>query len=63
MYTPLLDFMGLKVLEGNIKCQNGESSKVIMLVKKDKNIVFTGENKGKFEKVQEGVYFFVMNQE
>ena len=63
MYTPLLDFMGFKVLEGNIKCQNAEFSKAMILVKKDKNIVFTGENKGKFEKIQEGLYFFIMNQE
>lgn len=63
MYTPVLDFLGYKVLEGDLKSGNNTYNHVTILVKTDKNIVFTGENKGKFEKIQEGLYFFIMNQE
>lgn len=61
MYTPVLDFMGYKVLEGELSCRGESPVKVVILVKSDNGIIFTGENHGKVKKVQDGLFFFVTN--
>lgn len=60
MYTPLLDFLGYKVLEGNMSDLDGKNSgAAIIVVKSEKGIFFTGSNRGVVNYVNEGVYFFV----
>lgn len=59
MYTPVLDFLGYKVLEGDLESGGNIYKTVTILVKTDKCLYFTGSNNGEFEKVQEGLYFFV----
>lgn len=60
MYTPLLDFLGYKVLEGNMSDLDGKNSgAAIIVVKSEKGISFTGSNRGVVNYVNEGVYFFV----
>lgn len=62
MYTPVLDFLGYKVLEGDLQSGNNTYKNVTILVKTDGELYFTGINDGKFEKVQEGLYFFLSNR-
>ncbi len=59
MYTPILDFFQYKVLECDLQCGIDKHEKVIILVKSDTTLYFTGTNNGVFKKVQEGLYFFV----
>lgn len=62
MYTPVLDFLGYKVLEGDLQSGNNTYKNVTILVKTDRELYFTGINDGEFEKVQEGLYFFLSNR-
>lgn len=64
MYTPLLDFLGYKILEGEVSDLDGKNLKVAMIVvKSDKGIFFTGSNRGVMNRVSEDVYFFVKDEE
>ncbi len=64
MYTPLLDFLGYKVLEGEWSDLDGKNSGTAMIVvKSGKGIFFTGSNRGVVNCVDEGVYFFIKDEE
>ena len=42
MYTPVLDFMGCKVLDGELSCRGESPFQATILIKSDKGIMFTG---------------------
>lgn len=60
MYTPLLDFLGYKVLEGEIIFMNGSVVRYAnIVVKTDKGLYFSSHNDGLVEKVNEDTFFFI----
>jgi len=69
MYTPFLDILGYKVLEGTIIqpgrehekcycCQKNIEQSCSIVVKTDRNLFFTGENKGTMKKISGDTVFF-----
>ncbi len=63
MYTPLLDFLGYKVLEGDISSLGGDDTQTaVIVVRSGKGLFFSGSNRGLVNCVSENVYFFVKNE-
>jgi hypothetical protein len=61
LYTPLIDMLGYKILEGKILYSNSnlDVTKIEIgniLVKSDKKIFFSKENKAHIHKISEGIF-------
>lgn len=60
LYTPIIDIMGYKIMEGTIKYPtlNGQikEKKCDLMLKSDKNLYFTSENNAVMEKLNETTF-------
>ena len=59
LYTPIIDIMGYKIMEGTLKYTiNGQikERKCDLMLKSDKNLYFTSENNAVMEKLNETTF-------